>query len=603
LNLMKPRFQLITLFCLAAATCAAQQSLSITTASPLPAATVGVAYKLTFAAFGGSPPYQWAATQGLPTGFTLDPATGILSGKPVSAGVFNQLSIQVTDSAQHGVTGTFSLTINPAPLSITTVAPLFTGIVGTLYVQTFSAGGGVPPYHWSMVSGNTGDLKLDATSGTLQGTPQTAGTLSFTIRVTDNAGAQVSQAFTITINPPSLSITTSAALPNGSVGASYSQTFGAVGGTPPYTWLLAQGSVPGLAFSAGQATLSGVPTTPGTFTFGLQATDSGGLTATRTFSLVIAPAALTITSATQLPDANLGSPYSFHLAASGGIPPYTWAANGLPAGLSLDAGSGLISGVINAAGSLSFTIRVVDSAAASAVNLFHLNVSLSTLPSIQISGLPSNANPAQQFGLQVSLATAFPVALSGQAILTFSPDSGNGDGTVQFAGGGTTASFTIAAGDTSATFSTPLALQTGTVAGIITVSLRLQAGGVDVTPSPAPTVSTQINRAAPVITSATVVRNSGGFNIVVVGFSTAREVTQAVYNFTAAAGQTLQVSQVTIPLDTLFSNWYQDPANTPYGSQFVLTQPFSIQGDASSVIPQTVVLTNRVGSVTANVTQ
>lgn len=599
---MKPNLYLCTLFCLAAATCAAQQApLSITTPSPLPAATVGQAYTMAFAASGGTPAYSWTAPQGLPAGLSLDKAKGTLSGTPTAAGIFAQLSIQVTDSAQpvHVTTGIFSLTINPAPLTITTVAPLFTGIVGTQYSQSFTASGGVPPYGWSIKSGSTGDLKLVGNS--LQGTPQTAGTLSFTIQVTDNAGAQVSQPFTITINPPSLSITTSASLPNGAVGASYSQKFGAVGGAPPYTWSVTGDAIPGLTFSPSQVTLSGVPTTAGTFAFTLQAADSGGLTATRAFSLVIAPATLSITSATQLPDANLGGPYSYHLSASGGVPPYTWSANGLPAGLSLDAGSGLISGVINAAGALAFTIRVVDSTQASALNLFHLNVSLPTLPSVKITGLPNNANPAQQFGLQISLGAAFPVALSGQAILSFSPDAGGGDGTIQFATGGTAASFTLPAGSTSSTGT--LALQTGTVAGTITVSLRLQAGGVDTTPSPAPTATTHIDRAAPVIQSAQIVRNSGGFNIQVVGFSTAREVTQAVYSFTAASGQTLQVSQVTVPVDTLFGAWYQDTANTAYGSQFILTQPFSIQGDASAVIPQSVTLTNRVGSVTANVTQ
>ena len=597
---MKPHLHLCTLFGLAVATCAAQQApLFINTTSPLPAATVGQSYTLTFTASGGTPPYTWAAPQGLPAGLALVKDT--LSGTPVSAGIFDQLSIQVTDSAQHVATGIFSLKINPAPLTITTTSPLFTGIVGTQYSQSFTASGGVPPYSWSIRSGSTGDLKL--LGNALQGTPQTAGTLSFTIQVTDNAGAQVSQAFTITINPPSLSITTSSSLPNGAVGASYSQKFGAVGGTPPYTWSLSGDSIPGLTFSTSQVTLSGVPTTAGTYNFTLQAADSGGLTATRSFSLVIAPATLTITSATQLPDANLGAPYSYHMAASGGVPPYTWSANGLPAGLSLDAGSGLISGVINAAGALSFTIRVIDSTQASALNLFHLNVSLPVLPSVTIGGLPNNANPAQQFGLQISLGAAFPVALSGQAILSFSPDTGAGDGTIQFATGGTTVNFTVAAGSTAAVSTGTLALQTGTVAGTITVSLRLQAGGVDITPSPAPTATTHIAGAAPVIQSAQVVRNSGGFNIVVIGFATTREVTQATYNFTAAAGQTLQVSQVTVPVDTLFATWYQNAQNTAYGSQFLLTQPFSIQGDATAVIPQSVTLTNRVGSVTANVTQ
>ena len=80
-------------------------------------------------------------------------------------------------------------------------------------------------------------------------------------------------------------------------------------------------------------------------------------------------------------------------------------------------------------------------------------------------------------------------------------------------------------------------------------------------------------------------------------------MTQATYTFSAASGQTLQVSQVVIPLETVFGSWFQSPANVRYGSQFILTQPFTIQGDANAVTPQTVTFTNRVGSTTVNVTQ
>ena len=72
---MKPNLYLCTLFCLAVATCAAQQApLTITTPSPLPAATVGQAYTVTFAASGGTPSYSWTAPQGLPAGLSLDKA-------------------------------------------------------------------------------------------------------------------------------------------------------------------------------------------------------------------------------------------------------------------------------------------------------------------------------------------------------------------------------------------------------------------------------------------------------------------------------------------------------------------------------------------------
>lgn len=493
-----------------------------------------------------------------------------------------------------------------APLAITTVPPLFNGTVGVAYVQVFSASGGTAPYTWKVLEGNTGGLTLDAASGTLQGTPQNAGTFSFTIQVTDQTKATASKSFSVTVNAPSLTITTGAFLPAAPAGVSYSQKFSVTGGTPPYTWTMTTGSVPGLTFDGAQATLSGTPTTPGTFTFTLQASDAKGLTASRSFSVNVTPASLKITNSTQLPNTILGSSLSYQMTATGGAPPYTWSANGLPDGITLDSSTGLLHGTAQSAGAFAFTIRVTDSTLATYVDLFHITIGLPSVPSISISGLPATAGAAQQIPIQVTIDAAYSSALSGQVLLTFSPDvvpAGGGDGTIQFSTGGTTANFTIPAGSTAAVFSAPPALQTGTVAGTISLSLRLQAGGLDVTPTPAPSVSTKIASAAPVIQSARIIRNSGGFNIEIVGYSTAREVTQASFTFSAGPGQTLQVSQIAIPVDTLFGNWFQDSTHNGTGSQFDYTQPFTIQGDATAVIPGSVTLTNRVGSATANVTQ
>jgi len=489
------------------------------------------------------------------------------------------------------------------PLAITTVPPLFAGAVGMPYSQTFSVSGGVPPYSWAIVAGNAGDLVLEPSTGVLHGTPQSAGTLSFSVRVTDNAGAQDTEAYSVTVNPPTLTITTGSLLPAGSVGVNYVQVFSATGGAPPYTWSLPSGGVPGLEFAGGGGTLSGTPATPGEFSFPVRTVDSGGLSAEKIFSLRIDAAGLTITSDRELPATSLGSSYSHQMVAAGGVPPYTWSATGLPAGLTIGADTGLIEGTVNSAGLLSFTIRVVDSEMATVVDLFQMNVELPTVPTVSLAGLPQTAEPATQFNLQISLASPYIADIGGQAILSFSPDAGGGDGTIQFSTGGTTADFVIAAGETEVAAEPPLALQTGTVSGVITVSLRLQSAGLDVTPIPAPTITTQINRAAPSVNSARVIRSAGGFTIEIAGFSTAREVTQATYNFTPAAGQALQTSQVIVPTESLFGDWYQDPANNAYGSQFVLAQPFTIDGDASAVIPTTVTLTNRIGSVTMNVTE
>jgi len=576
--------------------------LTITTASSLSPGTASQPYSQTLGVTGGTPPYNWTASPGIPPGLAINSSTGVVAGTPTTAGSFS-FAVQVADSKGQIATQNFTVTINPPPLTITTVPPLFNGTVGTPYLQTFSASGGTKPYVWSISSGNAGGLTLDPNSGALQGTPQTAGTFTFTVQVADSTGRRVSSSFSVTVTPPSLTIVTGASLPPGTVGMNYSQSFSVVGGTQPYAWSLSSGSVPGLTFDANQVVLAGTPTAPGTFTFSLQARDAGGLSATRSFSVTINPATLAITTGTQLSDSVLGAPYSYQMSASGGVAPYTWSANGLPDGLAIDPNSGIIGGTVGAAGAFSFAVRVIDSARSSATNQFRINVNLPPVPTISISGLPSTSGPAQQFGLQISLASPFPAPLSGQAILTFSPDVGGGDGTIQFSTGGTTANFTIAAGSTAATSAAPLAVQTGTVAGTINITLRLQAGGLDVTTTPAPAILAHVDQAAPVIQSVEVSRSANSLSIRITGFSTAREVTQAAFTFSAVPGQTLQVSQITIPVDTLFGSWYQDPANNAYGSQFILTQPFAIQGDSSAVLPQTVTLTNRKGTTTYSIGQ
>src|ERR1039458_9810995 len=406
--------------------------LTVTTTT-LPSSTVGQSYSQTLYATGGTPPYQWAVGAGFPTALTLDAASGTVSGTPTAAGTFSFL-VQVTDSAKASSTGTLSLTINNSPLSITTQGPIFSGTVGVPYAQMFQGRGSNPPYAWAVSSGNAGGLTLDPASGDLQGTPQTAGTFSFTIRATDRSAATATQSFSLLINPPTLTVTAASSLPAGTVGAPYSQKLPVVanGGTPPYTWSLIAGAVPGLSFDPSSLTIGGTPSTAGAFNFTIQATDSANLTATRSLSLTVNPASLSLTTARQLPDATLNQPYTQSIAASGGQPPYRWSTSGLPAGLTINSTTGQIAGTPTAAGSFGIAITVSDSALANLSDRFTLAVNLPSGPAVTISGLPDTTAPAQQYTLLVATGSAYAAPITGQAILSFSPDTGPADRTMQF---------------------------------------------------------------------------------------------------------------------------------------------------------------------------
>ena len=63
------------------------------------------------------------------------------------------------------------------------------------------ASGGVPDYTWTLVSGQLPPgLELSARPGRITGTPTTAGTFTFTVRVTDSASAFAERTFSITIS-------------------------------------------------------------------------------------------------------------------------------------------------------------------------------------------------------------------------------------------------------------------------------------------------------------------------------------------------------------------------------------------------------------------
>ncbi len=123
-------------------------ALTITTSSPLPSGTVGVAYSETLAASGGNPPYSWSMTVGaLPNGLTLS-SSGMIAGTPTAAGTAN-FTVQVSDSSAETASASFSLTIATANSSQPVINP-----GGVISIAGPVPWPGLTPMGWVSIYGN-----------------------------------------------------------------------------------------------------------------------------------------------------------------------------------------------------------------------------------------------------------------------------------------------------------------------------------------------------------------------------------------------------------------------------------------------------------------
>jgi len=218
-------------------------------------------------------------------------------------------------------------------------------------------------------------------------------------------------------------------LPAATANSLYSQTITASGGTAPYAFSLSGGTLPpGLSLSSSGASsvlLSGTPTTPGSFTFTVTATDAAGCIGFRVYTIVVNPAAcptIELAPAT-LPAGISGAAYSQNLLASGGASPYafTVSAGALPPGLNLvpgGAANATISGTPTTAGNYTFTITATDANGCLGSRVYTIVIANPACPTIVVA--PATL-PAAISGTPYSQAIT---ASGGAAPYSFSVSAG-----------------------------------------------------------------------------------------------------------------------------------------------------------------------------------
>ncbi|GAB7038834.1 MULTISPECIES: putative Ig domain-containing protein [Catenuloplanes] len=153
-----------------------------------------------FTVTGGTGPFTWSA-QGLPAGLTMDAATGVVTGLPVTLGS-STVTLTVVDKVGNQARSTFSWVVpamvmaQPANQEVAkSTAVSFPAPVVT---------GGTGPFTWSLGVGAPAWLTVDVLTGALTGTTPAIGSLvpaSVTLTVTDSKGVTASRVFTVTVKP------------------------------------------------------------------------------------------------------------------------------------------------------------------------------------------------------------------------------------------------------------------------------------------------------------------------------------------------------------------------------------------------------------------
>nr|WP_211162536.1 putative Ig domain-containing protein [Aeromonas sp. DNRA1] len=444
----------------------------------VPAPTVGPV-SATVAANSSANPITLSLSGGAASSVAV--ATAASHGTATASGT----SITYTPTAGYSGSDSFTYTAtnasgtsSPATVTITVSAPTLAitpttlpdGTQGTAYSQTVTATGGSTPYTYAITAGSLpAGLSLNTSSGVISGTPSASGTGNFTVTATDANSATGSQAYSLVINglPP--------------VANAVSTTVAANSSANPITLNITGGAASSVAVASaashGTATASGTSITytptagyAGSDSFTYTATNASGTSSPATVTITVSTPTLAITPTT-LPDGTQGTAYNQTVTAAAGSAPYTYAitAGSLPAGLSLNTSSGVISGTPSASGTFNLTLTATDANSATGSQAY----------SLVINGLPPVANAVSATVAANSSANSITLNITGTATsVAIASAANHGTATAS----GTSITYTPAAGYAGSDSFTYTATNANGTSSPATVTITVSAPSIVVSP-------------------------------------------------------------------------------------------------------------------------
>jgi len=385
----------------------------------------------------------------LPTGLSLSPTTGLITGTP-GAGTAGSYVVDLQAANAVGV-GSAEATLNIAPNGASPV-------IASALSATATAGS---PFTYAITASNTPTtyaatplptgVTFNASSGTLGGSPAYPGVYQVAISAGNAAGTGQSQVAITVAAAAGAPAITSAISTSGTVGAPFSfqlttSASATAYGLESYTLPLAttQGSLPAaLSFDASAGVISGTPTQSGITQIGVFASNAAGTGGISFLDIVIASGAGAplITSAATA-TGTVGSAFSYSIIASGAT---AYGLSGAPANLSVATSTGVISGQPSAAGTSAATISATNASGTAAQTLtITVNAAAATTPPAITSGLTVSSLAGAAFTYQIT-ASQSPTSYAARFVpigLTLNPTTGALSGTLAIAG---TSYVTIAA--------------------------------------------------------------------------------------------------------------------------------------------------------------
>lgn len=296
-------------------------------------------------------PASYSAS-GLPPGLWCSAATGYINGTPTTAGTYSSTITAEGSGLAWTDTKTLTWTITGTSAGnppVITSALAATGEVGVSFSYSITATNSPTSY----AAGNLPPgLTVNTSTGVISGTPTTAGVWGVTISATNGDGTGPSAILTITIGAePTITSPTTA---NCGVGVPFSYQ-GVATGSTPIIWTQT-GLSGGLTLNMSTGLISGTPTSSGTITFDLTATNEFG---TDTITVVVTIGSVPVITSANYAEGQVGVPFQYDITASGS--PASYSASGLPPGLAVATGTGIVTGTPTSSGVFAATVSATNS--------------------------------------------------------------------------------------------------------------------------------------------------------------------------------------------------------------------------------------------------